>query len=141
MTTMFFLLLERSWLSFYLSLRYDCCSLTPFPCFCFPPCYLPSVLPLGTASLKQPPHPPNYITPRLVPFRQDATEMRCNKRGRQRNRTFLEERFIPRLSLALCFRALHCTCEGRPPAAERSSSPGIMSHNVMLRSDWHGERH
>lgn len=37
--------------------------------------------------------------------------------------------------------SVSCTCDGWPPAARRSSSPGIMSHNVMLRSDWHGERH
>lgn len=56
----------------------------------------------------------------------------------QRNRTFtFWGTFLTRLSLC----ALHCTWNGWPPAADRSFSPGIMSHNVMLRSDWHGERH
>lgn len=34
----------------------------------------------------------------------------------------------------------HCDWEVWPPA-DHSSNPGIMSHNVMLRSDWHSERH
>ena len=97
-------------------------------------------LPISTSFRRcKPDPPPNYTTPRRILFRQDATEMRCNKRGDKETEHL---HFWRNVSFHVpLFRVLHCTCEGRPPAAERSSSPGIMSHNVMLRSDWHGERH
>ena len=122
----FSLQLECSWLS-YLSLHYDSYFHSPFPWSWFLPSH---------------PHAISFHQPSLqalqasIPRLHNAQSLTilneyCRNETQQVKKPWCEHLDFEDISYGCMF----------PLRLATTVHPGIMNHNVMLRSDWHGECH